>query len=61
MSALKKDSAELIRNSNMFYCAANLKVIIKLINENIIALIDTGFKINIIDERKADSRGLITT
>ena len=61
MSAFKEDSAGLIRNSNVFCCAASLKAVIKLADENIIALIDTGSKINIIDEREADSRGLITT
>ena len=43
----------------MLCCAANLKIIIKLADEDIIALIDTGSEINIIDKREADSRGLI--
>ena len=44
----------------MLYCAANLKIIIKLANKYIIALIDTGSKINIINEKKTNNRGLIT-
>ena len=59
ISALKKNSIELIRNSNVLCCAVNLKIIIKLADENIIAFINTGFKINIINEREANSRGLI--
>ena len=43
----------------MLYCAASLKIIIKLANKNIIAFIDTGFKINIINEREINSRDLI--
>ena len=61
ISAFKENSAELIRNSNMLCCAASPKAVIKLADENIIALIDTGSETNIIDEREADSRGLITT
>ena len=61
ISALKKDSIELIKNSNVLCCAASLKIIIKLADEDIIALIDTGSKTNIIDEREIDSRSLITT
>ena len=61
MSALKENSIRLVRNSNVLCCAASLKIIIKLADEDIIALIDTGSEINIINEKKADSRGLITT
>ena len=43
----------------MLCCAANPKIIIKLIDENIIAFIDTGSEINIINEKKTNSRGLI--
>ena len=43
----------------MLCCAANLKIIIKLINKNIIAFIDTGSKINIINKREINSRSLI--
>ena len=60
MSALKEDSIELIRNSNVFCCAASLKIIIKLADKNIIIFIDTGSEINIIDEREINNRGLIT-
>ena len=59
MSALKKIFIKLIRNNNIFYCAVNLKIIIKLTDENIIIFINTGSEINIIDKREADSRGLI--
>ena len=59
MSALKKDFIKLIRNSNVLYYAANLKIIIKLADEDIIAFINTGSEINIINKKKIDSRGLI--
>ena len=59
ISALKKDSIKLVKNSNMLCYAASPKTIIKLADEDIIALIDTGFKTNIINKRKANSRGLI--
>ena len=55
MSALKEDSTKLIRNSNVLCCAANLKIIIKLADEDIIAFINTGSEINIINKREADS------
>ena len=55
ISALKKNSAELIRNNNMLCCAANLKIIIKLANKDIIVFINTGSKINIINKRKINS------
>ena len=45
----------------MLCCAVNLKIIIKLADEDIIALIDTGFKTNIIDKREVNSRSLIIT
>ena len=61
INALKEDSVELIRNSNVLCCAASLKIIIKLANKDIIALIDTGSKTNIINKREINSRGLITT
>ena len=61
ISALKKDSIKLIRNSNVLYCAASPKIIIKLADEDIIAFIDTGSEINIINKREANNRGLITT
>ena len=61
ISALKKNSIELIRNNNVLCCAASLKAIIKLANEDIIVFIDTGFEINIINEREANNRGLIIT
>ena len=61
INALKKNSIKLIKNSNMLYCAANLKIIIKLINKDIIIFIDTGSEINIINEREINSRGLIIT
>ena len=46
-----KISVKLIRNNNIFYCAASLKVVIKLTDENIIIFIDIGSKINIIDKK----------
>ena len=61
INAFKKNSTELIKNNNIFYCAANLKIIIKLADENIIVFIDTGSEINIIDKREINSRDLITT
>ena len=45
----------------MFCCAVSLKIIIKLADENIIVFIDIRSKINIINERKINSRGLIIT
>ena len=59
MNAFKENFIKLIKNNNIFYCAANLKIIIKLADENIIIFINTGFKINIINERETDSRDLI--
>ena len=44
----------------MLYCAASLKIIIKLANKDIIAFIDTGSETNIINEKKTNNRGLIT-
>ena len=55
INALKEDFIELIKNSNVFCYAANPKTIIKLADKDIIAFIDTGSKINIIDEKKTDS------
>ena len=60
ISALKENFVELIKNNNVFYCAASLKIIIKLADENIIAFINTGSEINIINEREINNRGLIT-
>ena len=51
ISALKKDFIKLIKNNNVLYCAANLKIIIKLADENIIAFINTGSEINIINKK----------
>ena len=61
INALKENSIELIKNNNVLCCAANLKIIIKLANENIIAFINTGSETNIINKRKTNNRGLITT
>ena len=61
INALKKNSIKLIRNSNVLCCAASLKIIIKLADENIIAFINTRSETNIINEKKINSRGLITT
>ena len=61
ISALKKDFIKLIRNSNVLCYAVNLKIIIKLADKDIIVFIDTGSETNIINEKKADSRGLIIT
>ena len=61
ISALKEDFIKLIRNNNVFCCAASLKIIIKLANKDIIVFIDIGFKINIINEREINSRDLIIT
>ena len=44
----------------MLCCAANLKIIIKLINKNIIIFINIKSEINIINKKKTDNRGLIT-
>ena len=51
ISALKKDFIELIKNNNIFYYAANPKIILKLINENIIIFINTKSEINIINKK----------
>ena len=59
ISAFKKNFIELIRNNNIFCCAVNLKIIIKLANKDIIIFINTGSEINIIHKRKTDSRDLI--
>ena len=61
INAFKKNSIKLIKNSNVFCCAASLKIIIKLADEDIIIFIDTGSEINIINKREINSRGLITT
>ena len=61
INAFKKNSIKLIKNNNVLCCAANSKIIIKLINKDIIAFINTGFKINIINEKEINSRGLIIT
>ena len=52
INALKKDFIKLIRNSNILYYAASSKTIIKLADENIIALINTGSETNIINKKK---------
>ena len=61
ISALKKFFVELIRNNNIFYYTASPKIVIKLADENIIIFINIGSETNIINNKKINNRGLITT
>ena len=61
ISALKKFFIKFFKNNNVLCCAANLKIIIKLINKNIIAFINIGSEINIINKKETNNRGLIIT